>query len=391
MNLRPRWIKLVLAAVACAAGTTGCFCLPLPDSVLALAAARARLLDPEAIVFQANGVNGSSVRRPGESVTLDYSFLAVDPGDPVNIWSITYDATTGTWWSGLFTGPIVGANYYDLTQVTMGETRARALLAAAGHEDTFYTWTLYKPLFAGANPIYVFTYPGKTVSIDTVTEEVTVQQYQVPGVPAGAPGDDSVSLQYIAAADVRIKEEARSAMIIWAGGRTSSGQPLETPGQTDTWDFYAMSDNGSDLATWWLTWTGTWSVHPDAGIPWGIEFQDMTSVGMDVVEAWNRVVDAGYLPPFASWQVFKPLNPNVPNPVYVFPIPGGWAIVDTVTGEVTSERNTSTDRDAWECLMDCRNGYLDCVDSCREHAPGDPECYDECSRERDACDASCLH
>mgnify|MGYP000591045640 CR=1 FL=1 len=391
MSRRYRWIRLLLAAAACAAGTTGCFCLPAPDSVLALAAARARLLDPQAIVFQANGVNGASLRRPGESVTLEYSFLAIDPDEPERIWSITYDATTGTWRSGLFTGPIVGANYYDLTQVTMGETRARALLAAAGHEDTFYTWTLYKPLFAGANPLYVFTYAAKTVSIDTLTEEVAVLPYGPPGAPDRAPGDDSVSLQYIAAADARIKEQARSAMIIWAGGRAGSGVPLETPGQTDTWDFYAMSDNGSELAAWWLTWTGTWSVTATDGIPWGIEFQDMTSVGMDVVEAWDLAVDAGYLPPFESWQVFKPLNPNVPNPVYVFPVTGGWVIVDTVTGEVTAERNTATDRDAWECLDDCRNGYLDCVDACREHAPGDPDCYDECSRERDACDAACLN
>jgi len=71
--------------------------------------------------------------------------------------------------------------------------------------------------------------------------------------------------------------------------------------------------------------------------PFGIEFLDLTVVGMDVVEAWSIAVDAGYQPPAQWWILFKSLNPTSDNPLYVFPTATGYLLVDTVTGEVTFE------------------------------------------------------
>lgn len=42
-----------------------------------------------------------------------------------------------------------------------------------------------------------------------------------------------------------------------------------------------------------------------------------------------------------------------------------------------------------DCLADCRDSYYDCVDDCRENAPGNPDCYDDCSRSREECDRDC--
>lgn len=116
----------------------------------------------------------------------------------------------------------------------------------------------------------------------------------------------------------------------------------------------------------------------------GLEFLDLTQVGMDVVEAWTLAQAAGFGPLFRSWELLKPLNPNVANIIYVFNMPDGtYVIVDTITGAVTQERDT------WDCYMRCREQYISCCDSCRENSPGDPDCYDICDENRSDCDLSC--
>ncbi len=42
-----------------------------------------------------------------------------------------------------------------------------------------------------------------------------------------------------------------------------------------------------------------------------------------------------------------------------------------------------------DCLAECRDSHLDCMDDCRENNPGDPGCYAGCDRERDSCERAC--
>ena len=86
-----------------------------------------------------------------------------------------------------------------------------------------------------------------------------------------------------------------------------------------------------------LQYDGTFTVTEKEFPSFGIEFRDLREVTMDIVEAWGIVVDAGFGPEFAWWTLFKPLNPGVENPMFVFPTDTGFALVDSVTGEVVVE------------------------------------------------------
>jgi len=309
----------------------------LAESLIEEATTRARLLDPEAVVFQVSGVNGDSLDGL-ESETLLYTFLALNPAERTVTHQLTYDGAE--WATDTHPLPAIGVGVYDLREVDMTEANARALLLAAGHADDFFGWVLYRPLHPStSNALYAFNYGDRTVTIDTRTEEVTLQTPAVDGPPAGggAPTDDSVSLQVIEEANARIKEQARSAMIVWAWGRSGDGGQLDTPEDTAVWDFVAVDLDGT---AWQLGYDGSWNVAELAFPPFEIEYLDLNAVlTMDVVEAWNLAVDAGYGPPYEHWEVFKPLHPDAENPVYIFEGPDGFVIVDTVTGEVAVETN----------------------------------------------------
>ena len=194
---------------------------PEAQTLIQEATTRVQQNDPDAIVYSVSGVNGASLCGEG-SMTLTYTFIAINPENDATYWLLTYEATEQTWTSEELAGPLVGVGYTDLTQVAMSEAQARTLLADAGHADDFWQWSLYQPLHPDyPNPLYGFTYEDKSVTIDTVTQEVTVTTAgETEEPPLGwSPGEDSVSVQYVAQADAKIKEQARSAFIIWAGGR----------------------------------------------------------------------------------------------------------------------------------------------------------------------------
>lgn len=200
----------------------------------------------------------------------------------------------------------------------------------------------------------------------------------------GSPSEDGVSVRMIAAAETEIRKAIPTAIVVWGGGRRGDDQSMKAPGETDTWDFLAAAASESSASYWSMHYDGAWSIQPLSTQPMGIVLESMTGVSMDAVEAWSRVVQAGYEPPFRTWEVLHPLNPNVVNPIIVFNMPdGGYLIVDSVTGEVSQER------DAWDCHQECREAYLNCCDECREHSPGDPDCYDGCDQARQECDNEC--
>ena len=274
----------------------------------------------------------------GGGATQLYTFLALNPAERDTTYELTHDGAD--WTTDTHAFPTIGVGVYDLREVDMTEAEARALLQAAGHEDDFIGWVLYRPLHPStSNSLFAFNYGDATVTVDTQTEEVTVTTSDLDGPPAGGgtPGDDSVSLQMIEAADAQIKAQARSARIVWAWGRTGDGSQLDVPEDTAVWDFVAVDLEGT---AWQLRYDGEWNLAQLAFPPFEIEYLDLNEVlGMDLVDAWNLAVEAGYDPPYEHWEVFKPLHPDAENPVYILSQSNGFVIVDTVTGEVAVETN----------------------------------------------------
>jgi len=69
---------------------------------------------------------------------------------------------------------------------------------------------------------------------------------------------------------------------------------------------------------------------------------------------------------------------------------GSFVLVNTVTGEVSRERQIiGQSRDTWNCLDSCRERYGNCLDNCREDWPGEPWCYEHCDESRVECDDGC--
>ena len=336
----PTLHTLLLLSSACLLLPAGCPWLPWVDlsSLIAQATDRARAIEPNAIVFSVNGTNGAALLGTG-SQTLEYTFLAVNPDGGPTTHKLTYNRMQ--WFTDTEPYPLLGAGYYDLRQVTLSETQARALLAQAGHGDDFWSWSLYRPLYPSSIPaLYIFTYANKYVMINTATEEVTAQPLEneppLTGI-GGGTGAGTANVEFISVATDRIRRTNANAFIIWAGG-TDEDQSLGTAEDTSIWNFIAIALDETSPRQWWLTYDGEWTVEELPNPPFGITFNDLNLVmPMDIAEAWDLVVAAGYNPPFSGWEVFKPLNPGVENPVYAFPIGGGFAIVDTVTGEVIVE------------------------------------------------------
>jgi len=369
---------------------------PCYRDILAAANELAKEQNANAVVFEVVGDNVGILQWPGAK-TMTYVFLAGDPENGMAMWRLTYDRLEDKWRLEELSTPIVGVVFIDLTEIEMTEEDARALLTANGFGDDFLGWGLSQVLYPDTtNPVFSFIYSNYVVVIDAIEGAVTYQVVNPGGVgdenspddeSPPAPGDDSVSVQMIHAATEEIRRIARSAFVFWAGGRDAGGGDLNQPGDTNYWDFYAAANLDSDPRTWTMAYDGAWHVIETDIIPFGIELIDISSVTMDVVEAWGLAVDAGYFPPFQWWAVFKPLNPDAVNPLYVFGTPYAYVFVDTVTGEVSAERST---RNALgDCLYGCRESYLECVDYCRWEEPGVGDCYDECADSRDRCDRAC--
>jgi len=369
---------------------------PCYSDILAAADGLAKEQNPNAVVFEVVGDNVGILEGTGAR-TMTYVFLAADSEDGMPMWRLTYDRLQDSWRVEELNTPIVGVVFIDLTEIEMTEEDARALLTANGFAEDFLSWGLSQVLYPGVtNPVFSFLYSNQTISIDAIEGAVTYQVVNPGGVgdanpsddelPA-APGDDSVSVQMIHAATEEIQRTARSAFVFWAGGRDADGGDLNQPGDTNYWDFNAVANLDTDPRTWTMAYDGAWHITEVSIVPFGIELIDIRSVTMDVVEAWALAVDAGYFPPFQWWAVFKPLDPDALNPLYVFGTPYAYVFVDTVTGEVSAERST---RNALgDCLYGCRESYLECVDYCRWAEPGVGDCYEDCADSRDRCDRDC--
>ena len=254
------------------------------------------------------------------------------------IWRLTYDLED---WAipAVVEGPQVGTAMTDLTEVAITETDARTRLTNAGHADDFFSWSLYTPLHPDyPDPLYSFLYQTEVVTINARTGQVSSADIDRGGaLSAAQPADDSVSVQYIADASARIRETSENAIIIWAGGRDGDGADLLAASDTNVWDFWAIDLSATGVAAWTMQYNGEWTVQTAEFPPMGIEYLDLSTVSMDVVEAWTIAADAGYPPPYSSWEAFKPLHPGIQNRLYVLNRAGQHIIVDTETGEVSVE------------------------------------------------------
>ncbi|HQH28217.1 MAG TPA: hypothetical protein PLP17_12525 [Oligoflexia bacterium] len=138
----------------------------------------------------------------------------------------------------------------------------------------------------------------------------------------GAP----VGLDKVRRADEQAKLQHPLAKIVWAGGRLASGAKMDDPAHADTWDFDAIADDGSPqvVGMWELTLRNAeWEVTPLEWPPMEIEYIDLTTITMDVSEAWVVLQQAGLAQPFFTWELLKSLHPDYPNPFYAFHIGGG--------------------------------------------------------------------
>ncbi|MBI4616916.1 MAG: hypothetical protein HY720_25105 [Planctomycetes bacterium] len=226
----------------------------------------------------------------------------------------------------------------DPSEVSLSPAAALALARQAGLDEAVVDHELVRPLAPGAGLSYIFRDGNGAVVVDVATRQaVRIAEGREPasaearGIPAG------VSVRFVREATRRIRLIARSAIVVWAGGRRNDGKPLLRPYDTKVWDFVAVAFQGTGVLTWTICYDGVWTIRPREHPPMGVVFLDLTTVRMDVVEAWRRVVAAGYKPPFGWWALQKSLHPACKNPFYVFPYGNGYVFVDTVTGEVSSE------------------------------------------------------
>jgi len=205
--------------------------------------------------------------------------------------------------------------------------------------------------------------------------------------PLTVEGD--VSSPMIAAATDQIHKTQPAAFVIWAGGE-GDDQWLGSPQDVDVWNFVAVDNEGEEALAWWLVFDGAWTTTQMEFAPMGIEFMDISTIEMDLTDAWDAVLDAGYIPPFPGVEVFKALNPTIENPQFAFTLPdGGFVLVDTVTGEVTQERAGSPTRGLFECLSRCRSEYYACVGGCPADGPASDQCQMECQSGYAGCSSYC--
>ena len=311
---------------------------PGDQTVLEQAAERAQELDSDAVVFSMSGMVGTEADETYGLATASWEFLAINPDASDTYYRLMYDGET--WTDETVGTPLVGVVFVDLLTVTMTEADARAILEAADAGDDFTEWSLYQPLSPDfPNPLYTFAYAEESISIDVEAESVTWSPYEEPlGDGGGIPGEDSISQIVIAAAGAQIADVDPDAVIVWAGGSDGDGNALSQPSDTNVWDFVAVAVTATGTQAWSLRYDGSgWDIDEQGFPPFGVLYVSLGGIPMDVVEAWQLAVDAGYDPPFDSWTAFQPLHPNAENAVYVFPTNAGFVLVDVVTGEVTLE------------------------------------------------------
>ena len=144
-----------------------------------------------------------------------------------------------------------------------------------------------------------------------------------------------VGLDKVRLADAQAKALHPLAKIVWAGGRLASGGTMNDPAAADTWDFNAVADDGSSqlVGIWQLILLNSqWIINQLQYPPMEIEYIDLTSITMDVSDAWQLVIDAGLSRPFFTWELLKSLHPDYPNPFYAFYVGNGqYLFVDIVT------------------------------------------------------------
>jgi len=139
-------------------------------------------------------------------------------------------------------------------------------------------------------------------------------------------------------ADREAKRLDGRSRIVWAGGRLLNGAAMADPAEADTWDFNALALDGSTIAGMWeLTLlVEQWRIRELEHPPMEIEYIDLTTIPMDVHEAWEILRQQGLARPFFTWELFKPLNPELPNPCYAFYLGGQYLFVDVVSRTVSA-------------------------------------------------------
>ncbi len=152
-------------------------------------------------------------------------------------------------------------------------------------------------------------------------------------------GFDKSSVVLISNAQGKIAETAPEAYIVWAGGRRADGRAMPHPDNADVWDFTAVDTSAPQTLSWDMALSrGDWRITVRPAPPMGITYQELTDVWMTVSAAWSLAKMAGVNEPLRTWELYMDINPNFPNPLFLFVLESGKKLfVDSITGDVWSD------------------------------------------------------
>lgn len=197
------------------------------------------------------------------------------------------------------------------------------------------------------------------------------------------------SVEMTARATEEIQRTAPTASVIFAQGRPDPADSMETPAGTTLWEFVANDQRSGK--SWDMSYSDMlgWAVVERPAPPANLVNADLSQIGLDVNTAWILVGLEDLDRPFISWTLAAE---DGLAPRFAFNFSDGTVVmVDTETGIVYGPLGSEgSQRDEWDCLTECRIGYLRCEDYCRKEHPGESWCYDGCDASRQECDNCCF-
>jgi len=113
---------------------------------------------------------------------------------------------------------------------------------------------------------------------------------------------------------------------------------LVNAGDTQRWEFdFIIADDSAGLVI--VRSGGEWSEPVEVPPFFGVVFDDLNRISLDLGAALARLRAAGYTDAYDEWNLFEPLIPGSPPPFYYFfggthPFPGVILRVDAMTGAV---------------------------------------------------------
>ena len=164
-----------------------------------------------------------------------------------------------------------------------------------------------------------------------------------PGTPPAGGGDADgdqdadAGNELLAEAASRAREFEEGAILIRASGL--NGPANNGAGtQTVEWEFIAVNPDAPQNTYYLWYDRSEWSTEVVPSVLIGVTYFDLLEVQMTEGEARARLQDAGLSDGFHGWTLYKPVQFDIPSPLYAFHYGDSTATVDTATGAVESDQ-----------------------------------------------------